>query len=225
MSSMQSVTFKNLQTVEVFDISSNQLTHLMDNYFADLVAVEVLDISRNALNSVQAFTFTDLPALRVLDLSANQLDSDNFIAQMVKLKSINLSNNQYSNLSLSLFDEIGSVNLQENPWNCTWLINRLLENPKYLSKIQFGQKFGSVNYEPQIERRAEELVCVDDNHTAKRNVIIINEIQNQSSIDEQEANKKVTSCFLFIKTEHLKVIRLFFQFPEVLQHQHIPKNV
>lgn len=199
LSSIQSNAFRHLQQVKILDISNNQLTRLMDNHFSDMLSIESINVSQNSINLIQPFTFTDLKTLKNLDLSNNQLYSDNFLEQIISIESINLKNNQYSHIDLSLFKKIENINLLENPWNCTWLINHLLKSQKCLSKIKFGYDFNDVTYEPQITRKVEDVVCIDANDTSavKRHLLVINDKQNQLCDNEKNANKKVFNTFIF----------------------------
>lgn len=135
-------------------------------------------MSSNQINSIQTFTFTDLPTLHELDLSNNQLNTNDFLEQIPPMNSLNLANNRYEQINLAALKNAGIVHLNDNLWNCSWLLHALGHNEHRITNIQFGFDFDDVDHE-SLEKplNAEEVECYDyrtpiDELMVKRIVIL-----------------------------------------------------
>lgn len=131
----------------------------MDNRFAYLPIIETISLSHNDINYIHEFAFTDLMALQHLDLSYNQLASDSFVNFQSRLKTLNLSHNQYKTFNISILSVIGFVNLTLNPWNCTWLSNEFVKKEHHVTEIQFGRPLHGVETQASIKQKAEDVIC------------------------------------------------------------------
>lgn len=150
----------------------------MDNQFSFLTSIESINVSSNQINSIQTFTFTDLHTLHEIDLSNNQLHTDDFLEQIPPMNSLNLAYNQYQQINLAALKNTGTVHLNANLWNCSWLLHALGQNEHRITNIQFGFDFDDVDHE-SLEKpvNAEEVECYDyrtsiDQPTVKRIVIL-----------------------------------------------------
>ncbi|KAM9829774.1 leucine-rich repeat-containing protein 3-like [Syngnathus typhle] len=87
-------------------LSSNQITHIPKEAFADLRRLRELDLSHNLIESLEAGAFRGLSeGLRTLDLSNNHLQS----------------------LPKETFDKLQArVRLSNNPWNCECSLQEVL---------------------------------------------------------------------------------------------------
>lgn len=173
------------------DVSHNKLTHLLDNQFASLNSIESINISNNELTSIQAFTFSDSKTLHTLDLSSNHLQTDEFLEQAATtIKSIHLQNNLYHKMNLSAFKTVENVYLNNNPWNCSWLLGALSKKEHLVSNLQFGFEFDGFNEENLNKPLIEEVECLDYRQSQQwpfqRKIVIVN-----TDCDAPKNGKKV----------------------------------
>lgn len=190
------MVLKDLESLKHLDISHNKLTQVSDNLFASLKAIESINFSHNELKSIQQFTFSDLKTLQTLDLASNQLHTDDFLEQAATIKSIDLQNNQYLEMNLSAFKTVGSVILNNNPWNCSWLVKALSKREHLVSNLQFGFEFDNFTNENLTKPLTQEVECHDYRQPTEviRKIIIIN-----SDCDAPKNEKKVRFLFIFCR--------------------------
>lgn len=202
---------KDLGSLKHLDVSHNKLTHVLDNQFASLSSIESINMSHNEINSIQQFTFTDLKALQKLDLASNKLQTDEFLEQTVRIKSIDLQNNQYHEMNLSAFKSVGSVYLNKNPWNCSWLLRSLSKKEHLISNIQFGFEFDDFPQENVTKPLLQEVECLDYRQSTKwpliRKIVVINE-------DCAPKNEKKVIFFLIIFIFHF-FFQIFISLPNL----------
>lgn len=193
-----SIALNDLGNLKNLDISNNKLTHLLDNQFAAMASIESINVSHNELTSIQRLTFTDLKTLQTLDLSANRLQSDDFLELAAPIQMIHLQDNAYKMINLSTINSIGKMYLNNNPWNCTWLLNALAKKEHFIANIQFGTEVEGIEYGNGSKSLIEELDCYDYRHSIEqpttRRVIIVNAMNcgNQKDTDN---GKKVTHLY------------------------------
>lgn len=202
---LATVALKDLGNLKHLDLSNNKLTYLYDNQFAFMASIQTINISHNQLNAIKQFTFTDLSTLQTLDLSSNQLQSDEFLDLAAPIKVINLQNNRYKKINLTALNSVGKIYLNDNPWNCSWLLNALANKEHLVTNIQFGHDFDGIEHENATIPMIEELECFDYRqsleHPTTRRIAIIN------PGCQKEANTKKVS----ITTRNRK---LLFYFPQ-----------
>ena len=124
------MTFKNLFSLRLLDLSYNKITTLENQIFSDLENLEVLDLKNNLIEIIAGQTFANLTSLTSLVLS------NNFI------KNVNFSLNSLVNLNvLSLdFNEIYAVD-SSLVINSAKLIDLHLNNNKFFDIPSFVEKF------------------------------------------------------------------------------------
>lgn len=212
IASIPSTALKDLNSLKHFDVSNNRLTLLLDNQFASLASIESINLSNNEINSIQPFTFTDLKTIQTLNLSSNQLQTDEFLEQSTEMKLIDLANNQYHEINLTAFRSFGTVYLNNQLWNCSWLIMALAKRDHLVSNIQFGFEFDNFGLDNSSKPLTQDVDCYDyrqsqDNPIIQR-IIIIN-----SDCDAYRNERKVNSALIEKKNVfQFKISNFFFQF-------------
>lgn len=153
-------------------------------------------MSHNRLNSIQDLTFADLHSLQSLDLSSNRLHTDGFLAASKNV--VDLRNNAYETINLKALSSIQQIFLNNNPWNCTWLLKAMANLENIATHIHFGVEFSddSQSNPNQTKSSIEELDCYDYrksiDHPSIRRVFIINFSQNRkNSGNNQKVKYKV----------------------------------
>lgn len=186
INSILATAFHDLQQLKVLDVASNKLARVMDNRFAYLPMIETIALSHNEITYIHEFAFTDLLALKHLDLSYNQLASDSFVNFQSRVKTLNLSHNQYKTFNISILSAIGFVNLTLNPWNCTWLSNEFVKKEHHVTEIQFGRPLNGVETQASIKQKAEDVTCYNyrqaDNQIPRSIILIDPHIGAQINI-------------------------------------------
>lgn len=199
IASIPSIALKGLDKLKHLDVSHNKLTHILDNQFSSVNSIESINISHNELNSIQPFTFSDLNNLETLDLASNQLQTDGFIEQAAAIKSIDLQNNQYHEMNLTSFKSIGNVYLNNNPWNCSWLMNALAKKEHLVSNVHVGFEFDGFIHENLTKPLIEEVECLDYRHSTKspliRKIVIFN-LDCDTPKNEKKVNILLYSIYL-----------------------------
>ncbi|XP_031629140.1 carboxypeptidase N subunit 2-like [Contarinia nasturtii] len=191
IASIPSTALKDLTNLKHLDVSHNKLTLLLDNQFASLTSIESINLSYNEISSIQQFTFTDLKTLQTLNLSSNQLQMYEFLEQAAEIKTIDLQNNQYHEINLTAFRTFETVHLNNNHWNCSWLLMALSKRDHLVSNIEFGFEFDDFGLE-NSRKLTQDVQCYDyrqlDKPTIQR-IIIIN---SDCDATRNEKKKKST---------------------------------
>lgn len=183
--------------LKFFDVSNNNLTQLQDYLFADMTSIEIIYLNRNVIDTIQPFTFANLSNLRSLDLSNNRLQSDTFLENIVTLRSINLSHNDFEHLNVKLLNNFGIVILLNNQWNCSWLIKTMTKQFRS-SNIIFGLKINNNEFvEDNMSPMAEEIECKDFrdslNDPVLRRIVFILSNDDNKCPKKLDPEKKVIS--------------------------------
>lgn len=192
---LTSIALKDLDHLKNLDMSYNKLTHLLDNQFSFMGSIETINISHNRLYSIQPFTFTDLVSLNELDLSSNRLHTNDFLDSTPPINIIDLRNNAYEQIDLSALSSIGRILFQNNPWNCSWLLNVIANLEHVGTDIRFGSEYSDgIQYKNHTKSTIKELECVDyrkplDRPSLRRVFIVnFNRCSNEKNL---ENNQKV----------------------------------
>lgn len=156
------LSFKGLSNLQNLNLSHNLIGNLQEGCFRPLEHVKVIDLSYNPFQkldrvfthvgnlrslhlkylsnfkSLTSYSLTGLTELQHLDLSGSQSLSDisrSAFSSAKKLKKLDLSNTNLTNLKMGLFNtlaDIETVKLSGNPWRCDcylyWILLWLGEN-------------------------------------------------------------------------------------------------
>lgn len=183
-----SIALKDLGNLQHLYLQHNQLTHLLDNQFAFMASIQSINISHNQLNAIKRFTFTDLKTLKTLDLSSNHLEIDEFLDLAAPIKVIHLENNLYTKINLSTLNSIGKIYLNNNPWDCSWLLKALANKEHLVTNIQFGYEFDGIEHTNASKPLVEEVECYDyreqlESPTIRKLAIINSGCEAQKAMD------------------------------------------
>lgn len=130
--------FEDLTKLQKLDLSHNEITELQSNIFFFIRNIEHINVSYNKIEEIESDILSGLSYLQTLDLSFNQLSSDNFIDGSNQLLYLNLSGNNYNRFNISKLIGLNEIRLDDNPWNCKWLVARMVEGD---DKLKFGYNF------------------------------------------------------------------------------------
>lgn len=109
-----------LMSLEVLDLSDNQLTELARNTFSLLPALQSLNLSRNThLSNIPVVLLQKLNDLRVIDLSYSGVKSIplEFFAKSNALREIYLSHNSISEISEGTFSNMPNITVIDLSYN------------------------------------------------------------------------------------------------------------
>lgn len=93
-------TFTDVFRLRVLIVTHNQIEELGDNLFENLGFLAKVDLRYNGLKSISQYTFVNVSVIREIDLENNQLT-------VLKEE------------SFRGMDQLRSLTLNQNPWNCT----------------------------------------------------------------------------------------------------------
>ena len=112
LSTLKSNAFAGLSNLQNLSLYGNQLTTIESGAFAGLPNLEVLNLTNNPLGTLNSNTFTGLTRLQTLYFSTSQLTTlkSNAFAGLSNLEVLYLENNRLSTLERGAFD--GLTNLQ-----------------------------------------------------------------------------------------------------------------
>ncbi|XP_058879529.1 leucine-rich repeat-containing protein 19-like [Acipenser ruthenus] len=104
-------------------LNHNNISDLPGHMFHKLSKLKVLNIANNIISRIEPKAFEGLGSLQDLDLCHNQINylHPEVFANLSSLKNLTLRGNKLRTLkegTLNLF-RLTSINLQDNPWNCT----------------------------------------------------------------------------------------------------------
>ncbi|XP_076321713.1 uncharacterized protein LOC143231069 [Tachypleus tridentatus] len=108
---LSSNSFHLFESLEVLNVSYNQLNKLSHSLFSKLTSLKLLDLSNNKILEIDLHTFSKLYSLELLDLSANnlyQLQHDWF-SDLKNLKELRLGSNRIQNLNNVVFSALNTL--------------------------------------------------------------------------------------------------------------------
>jgi Leucine-rich repeat (LRR) protein len=179
---LDNATFRNTPSLVVLNLSANKISEIVDAAFRALVYLQELDLSHNLLNVInfaEAFSSTTNKMIHSIDLNHNQLERVIGLHTLISLKKMDLSFNvgcdltgcwsesilelsingidltdrEQSLLSLEKFENLDTLNLEEN--SITQMTIPQLKNLTRLSLA--GNKMRTLNY-AEIEVKLPKLM-------------------------------------------------------------------
>lgn len=124
--------FKGLHLLIELDLSNNFLKTLQPGLFLDLIRLRVFTAVNNQLDQLDDYLFANMSYLAKVDVSSNRLQyiGQHAFFNVTKLKEIDMQTNRLSVLRADTFrslDNLGSLTLYDNPWNCTCELQQFRE--------------------------------------------------------------------------------------------------
>lgn len=135
--------FNKLTNLKILNLSFNELTHLHTTTFANLFDLEELGLRHTNLSNILPDTFLHQSKLIALDLSENSLkkfDYNLFDPIRLNLHDLRLGRNQLSDLNgleNIFFPKMNILDIQGNPFNCSYLQQMIESFSKQLENVHF----------------------------------------------------------------------------------------
>nr|XP_033817239.1 uncharacterized protein LOC117368066 isoform X2 [Geotrypetes seraphini] len=125
----------DMSLLEKLDIGSNKVTYLPPRIFQYLTQLNELIVANNFIQYLITDAFYGLVSLTKLNLTNNEIIfiSEDAFQPLQKLEELRLCQNRLVTLS-SISDSVISLFLNENPWNCSCKLVRMLLSMK--KKVQ-----------------------------------------------------------------------------------------
>lgn len=135
-------------------LNHNNISDLPGHMFHKLTKLKVLNIANNIISRIEPKAFEGLGSLQDLDLCHNQINylHPEVFANLSSLKNLTLRENKLRTLkegTLNLF-RLTSINLQDNPWNCTCKLLSLQKRVKDTNVTLGKSLFFTLAYSEQI---------------------------------------------------------------------------
>lgn len=179
------------------DLSCNNLTEINNDLFAFITKIKMLNLSRNQIDDIDDNAFKTLNHLTSLDLSFNRLTNDGFLWPTTEqLQYLNMSNNNYKHVNMSLLHGLTIGEMLDNPWDCQWLVHEMI-HASVNGVIHFGRDY-------VLEHRHGLLLvpgvqCFNQDGI-KHNLIVL---------DKEKANEDMIEVNLQLKY-HNQFIHIYF---------------
>ncbi|XP_015217983.1 leucine-rich repeat-containing protein 19-like isoform X2 [Lepisosteus oculatus] len=143
-------TLKKYSKLTELYLNNNNISALPGHVFDSLSELKILNIAYNSISRIEPKAFTGLDKLQELYLCHNQLRSlkAEVFANLTSLKILSLQGNRLESLEEGTFTTLqqATVNLEDNPWNCTCkLIGQLRQLKKHTVKIENQNSTTCVN--------------------------------------------------------------------------------
>lgn len=101
-------SFWGLRSLSVLDLSSNNISALVESNFRALINLQSLDLEDNIIDSIPSAAFRHLPALKKLNLARNRVSE--FVPRLFyglhRLEELDLSSNPLADLETEVFRDI-----------------------------------------------------------------------------------------------------------------------
>lgn len=152
---------KNISSITIID-NKNQLKilNLTGNYLNEIniqncINLQILDLSKNLLQILSNDSFFHLKNLSKLYLQENHLKSftiDFFYSSIQSLSILDLRNNFLrkiniidKNLIFLYYKNFLSIFVNDNPWDCLWLLNITIEIPEIYQILKYEKFTNRIN--------------------------------------------------------------------------------
>ncbi|CAH2985002.1 unnamed protein product [Chilo suppressalis] len=153
--------FKNLENLEILNLSFNSIESVTDNIFSPLKKLKMINMNNNKLKQIPDTLFRSLPRLGNIDMSHNLIEFVPVNAfRNSPIKNLNLADNRFSFLTDNFCLELknsgtGLVKFyfNQNPWQCACLRDALNEVKS------FGIVYNNVKYTGDVP------VCVTNDNS------------------------------------------------------------
>ena len=152
-------TLDNLENLEVFILSENNITHIPDDTFRSSKYLKVLDLRKNKLEGI-TFRTDYLHSLTKLDISHNNI----IFLDEISLHKINFIRNPQQMNRSSIAGKV-QISLKGNPFVCScentqflyWL---LTFNKTYTCKFGSEQKIIDRSFIQRVEYQCKEIIVI-----------------------------------------------------------------
>lgn len=113
------IIFTNSSSLQLLDLSHNQIITIGNNSFEALESLKVLNLSTNSIVDLEENTFQGLISLKSLDISRNKLKSirNQVFTTLTSLQYLNISNNEIETLNEITFNDLVSLQQLDLSWN------------------------------------------------------------------------------------------------------------
>ncbi|KAK5650937.1 hypothetical protein RI129_001966 [Pyrocoelia pectoralis] len=144
VSSLNSFSFKDMQSLDYLYLQNNLISDIPIGCFKNLDSLAVLDISTNNIYQLRVGVFEGLDLLKSLNISNNKISyiDETVFHPLDHLTELNISNNEILQINTeSLLNHLNSLRfiaLHNNPWECKTLANILVTLKKLKIVVQKG---------------------------------------------------------------------------------------
>lgn len=192
--------FKNLPNLVIADFSFNKISNLDIKTFTIFNKLKILDLSNNMIESIDIDLFKNNNELELLRLDNNPIQSFEFLPNLMKLTSVNITLNHISRLDTSFLGDSLQIEIEDNDE----VIFRLPESDSMI--ILTEESFQRLNYlnvsENQLENMVElidllgssiEILDVSANFMEKLNTETFEKFINLKSLNLKNTNLSTIS--------------------------------
>uniref|UniRef100_A0A182RQ65 Uncharacterized protein n=1 Tax=Anopheles funestus TaxID=62324 RepID=A0A182RQ65_ANOFN len=140
---LNSIAVKNMPTLVSLNLSKNSLS-ASSVELVDLPALVTLVLSHNSFDTVSQTLLQFESSLDTIDLSHNQISflHPKAFDAVHSLRMVNLSFNLLLNMeSFQPQPRLDRIEIDANPWNCSWLNQCLLLNPTLFNIFRYNKRF------------------------------------------------------------------------------------
>jgi len=164
---------KNLHNLRGIDFSMNKITHFCIDDFVNLEDLEFFNASLNQITDIPNNTFSFARELRILDLHANSIQELNF-ANLPELRMLDVSENQIrTSVDPYLYGALEQLDASYNPFQCDCQLKKFVQFVQEPGRVKIvGIRQAQSRYKCQIPRllgnlnllrlTQDKLVCEND---------------------------------------------------------------
>ena len=144
---------KNLHNLRGIDFSMNQFTHFCIDDFVNLEDLEFFNASSNQITEIPGNTFSFARELKVLDLHKNSIQELNF-ANLPNLRMLDVSENQIrTSVDPYLYGALEQFDARFNPFQCDCQLKKFVQFVQEPGRVKIvGIRQAQNTYKCQIPR-------------------------------------------------------------------------